>query len=172
MPDCVIASVTSEARRAVSLFFFFQAEDGIRDVAVTGVQTCALPIYVVSVLVPPLRERKEDIPGLIEHFRRKYGSKYRGGAMQFSEDVVRRFQDYDYPGNVRELENLVRRLVVLRDERFVLDELTAAISRRPAMQVPLTSGPAGGALPPANQGVVHAMPVGASSAPHSSPPPA
>src|SRR5882724_1615057 len=129
-------------------------------------------LNVVSILVPPLRERKEDIPGLIEHFRRKYGSKYRGGAMQFSEDVVRRFQDYDYPGNVRELENLVRRLVVLRDERFVLDELTAAISRRPAMQVPLTSGPAGGALPPANQGLVHAMPVGASSVAHSSPPPA
>ena len=128
-------------------------------------------LNVVSILVPPLRERKEDIPGLIEHFRRKYGSKYRGGAMQFSEDVVRRLQDYDYPGNVRELENLVRRLVVLRDERFVLDELTAAISRRPAMQVPLTSGPAGGALPPANQGVAHAMPVGASAA-QSSPPPA
>jgi len=129
-------------------------------------------LNVVSILVPPLRERKEDIPGLIEHFRRKYGSKYRGGPMQFSEDVMRRLQDYDYPGNVRELENLVRRLVVLRDERFVLDELTAAISRRPAMQVPLASGPAGGALPPANQGVMHAMPAGASSATHSSPPPA
>src|SRR4051812_25564579 len=109
-------------------------------------------LNVVSILVPPLRDRKEDIPGLIEHFRRKYGSKYRGGVMQFSEDVVRRLSEYDYPGNVRELENLVRRLVVLRDEKFVLDELAAAISRRPAMQVPLTMGPAGGALPPANQG--------------------
>ena len=109
-------------------------------------------LNVVSVVVPPLRERKEDIPGLIEHFRRKYGSKYRGGAIQFSEDVTRRLQDYDYPGNVRELENLVRRLVVLRDERFVLDELASAISRRPAQQVPLAAGSAGGALPPANQG--------------------
>src|SRR5438105_11821224 len=129
-------------------------------------------LNVVSILVPPLRERKEDIPGLIAHFRRKYGSKYRGGAMQFSEDVVRRLQDDDYPGNVRELENLVRRLVVLRDERFVLDELTSAISRRPAMQVPLASGSAGGALPPANQGVPHAMPVATSSASHPAPPPA
>jgi two-component system response regulator AtoC len=115
-------------------------------------------LNVVSVQVPPLRERKEDIPGLIEHFRRKYGSKYRGGAMQFSDEVVRRFQDYDYPGNVRELENLVRRLVVLRDERFVLDELAAAINRRPAMQVPHAMGPAGGALPPANQGLSYSTP--------------
>src|SRR5207253_6280491 len=116
-------------------------------------------LNVVSILVPSLRERKEDIPGLIEHFRRKYGSKYRGGALQFSEEVVRRLQGYDYPGNVRELENLVRRLVVLRDERFVLDELTAAISRRPAGQLPMAQGPAGGPLPPADQGHGHSTPA-------------
>ncbi|MFN2546825.1 MAG: sigma-54-dependent transcriptional regulator [Myxococcales bacterium] len=109
-------------------------------------------LNVVSVLVPPLRDRKEDIPGLIEHFRRKYGSKYRGPAIVFSDDVMRRLTEYDYPGNVRELENLVRRLVVLRDERYVLDELAAAISRRPAMPVQHQQGPAGGSLPPANQG--------------------
>jgi two-component system response regulator AtoC len=110
-------------------------------------------LNVVSVLVPPLRDRKEDIPGLIELFRRKYGSKYRQGAMLFSDEMMRRMLEYDYPGNVRELENLVRRLVVLRDEKYVLDELTAAVSRRPALQVPLQAGPAGGSLPPAGQGV-------------------
>jgi two-component system response regulator AtoC len=124
-------------------------------------------LNVVSVLVPPLRERKEDVPGLIEHFRKKYGSKYRGGAMSFSDEVMRRLTDYDYPGNVRELENLVRRLVVLRDERFVLDELQAAMSRRPALQVSHVQGPAGGSLPPAPQGQVHAH-----ASPPSVPPPA
>src|SRR2546423_5705518 len=111
-------------------------------------------LNVVSVHVPPLRDRKEDVPHLIELFRRKYGSKYKQGALQFSYEVVGRLVEYDYPGNVRELENLVRRLVVLRDERFVLDELRAAQARRPAAQTAPQAGPAGGALPPANQGQV------------------
>src|SRR5438270_8663400 len=109
-------------------------------------------LNVVSVHVPPLRDRKEDVPHLIEHFTRKYGSKYKNGAMEFSAEVTRRLLEYDYPGNVRELENLVRRLVVLRDERFVLDELRATQARRPALQPTLQAGSAGGALPPANQG--------------------
>ena len=109
-------------------------------------------LNVVSVHVPPLRDRKEDVPHLIEHFTRKYGSKYKNGAMEFSAEVTRRLLEYDYPGNVRELENLVRRLVVLRDERFVLDELKAAQARRPALQTAPQTGSAGGVLPPAGQG--------------------
>src|SRR5436305_5607315 len=108
-------------------------------------------LNVVSVQVPPLRERREDIGQLIEHFRKKYGSKYRQGAMVLCDDVMQKLLTYDYPGNVRELENLVRRLVVLRDDRFVLDELHAVAARRPALQTQSPLGSAGGALPPANQ---------------------
>jgi two-component system response regulator AtoC len=78
--------------------------------------------------------------------------------MLFSAEVMQRLTAYDYPGNVRELENLVRRLVVLRDEKYVFDELAATLSRRPAGQVAHQQGSAGGSLPPANQGVVRSTP--------------
>ena len=73
---------------------------------------------------------------------------------------------------MRELENLVRRLVVLRDERFVVDELTSAFSRRPAMQVPLATGSAGGTLPPPNQAHPYSAPANGTPqvAPASAPP--
>jgi two-component system NtrC family response regulator len=70
-------------------------------------------LNVVTVSVPPLRERKEDIPALMEHFIRKYGkenSKNIAGVTAETRDLLMR---YSYPGNVRELENIIERAVVL-----------------------------------------------------------
>jgi two-component system response regulator AtoC len=79
-------------------------------------------LNVVSVRVPPLRERKEDIPPLVQHFAAKYGNRY-GSPPEIRAEVIARFLQHGWPGNVRELENMVRRLVVLGDENAVLDEL-------------------------------------------------
>jgi transcriptional regulator with GAF, ATPase, and Fis domain len=66
---------------------------------------------VVPLTLPPLRERREDIPELVEHFVHKYAPPPR--AVHLTEELLRRLVEYDWPGNVRELENFVRRVVVL-----------------------------------------------------------
>jgi two-component system response regulator AtoC len=80
-------------------------------------------LNVVTIRVPALRERKEDIAPLVRHFVDKYRRRYKGGLERIPDDVMARFHEYDWPGNVRELENLVRRLVVLKDPAMVLGEL-------------------------------------------------
>jgi len=69
-------------------------------------------LNVVPVYVPPLRERREDIPVLIEHFLENFNSKY-GKRVRISPEALEVLMDYDWPGNVRELENTVERLVVM-----------------------------------------------------------
>ena len=83
--------------------------------------------------MPPLRERKEDIPLLVEHFLVKY--RYEPGAIPttITEDALKRLVDYDWPGNVRELENAIERAVVLsRGNPITLEHLPAPTARVPA----------------------------------------
>jgi DNA-binding NtrC family response regulator len=70
-------------------------------------------LNVISIPLPPLRERKEDIPRLVEHFLQKFGEENGRPGLQFSTEAMKRLMDYDWPGNVRELENAVERAVVL-----------------------------------------------------------
>jgi DNA-binding NtrC family response regulator len=69
---------------------------------------------VVPFTLPPLRERREDIPDLVEHFVHKYAPPSR--AVRFTEELLRRLMEYGWPGNVRELENVVRRILVLSSD--------------------------------------------------------
>ena len=71
-------------------------------------------LNVVEIRVPPLRERRDEIPALAAHFLAKFNAQY-GRKKQFSADTIARLQEYPWSGNVRELENAVRRLVVLTD---------------------------------------------------------
>jgi two-component system NtrC family response regulator len=72
-------------------------------------------LNVVPLTMPPLRERREDLPPLIEHFLLKHSRRHGRPIPRLSPAVLDRFERYDWPGNVRELENLLERLVVLTD---------------------------------------------------------
>ena len=72
-------------------------------------------LNVVPVLLPPLRERKEDIPFLAEHFLEKVSQREGFSYQGFQREVIEAFQNYSWPGNVRELENVVERMATLTD---------------------------------------------------------
>lgn len=74
---------------------------------------------VVSVHLPPLRERKEDVPALMNHFLKRYCRENGRNIKGFSAEACRRFSDYDWPGNVRELQNVIERAVVLATENVL-----------------------------------------------------
>jgi DNA-binding NtrC family response regulator len=70
-------------------------------------------LNVVTISLPPLRERKEDIPPLIEHFLAKYSRENQKAGLSISKEARDLLLNYNYPGNIRELENIVERAVVL-----------------------------------------------------------
>jgi DNA-binding NtrC family response regulator len=79
-----------------------------------------------SIQLPPLRERKEEIPILIRHFMRKLSEKYARQPMVMSEELLQACMEHSWPGNLRELENYVKRFLVLGAEQHVLAELRRA----------------------------------------------
>jgi two-component system response regulator AtoC len=81
-------------------------------------------LNVVTVQLPPLRDRRDAIPLLVDHFLRKYNEQYRKEVKQLAPDTMAVFMRYQWPGNVRELENMVKRMVVLENEQAVLEELS------------------------------------------------
>ena len=70
-------------------------------------------LNVINIALPPLRDRKEDIPLLVDHFLKKFSEENGRPGLQFSPAAMKAVMDYDWPGNVRELENAVERAVVL-----------------------------------------------------------
>lgn len=80
-------------------------------------------INVVNVHLPPLRERLEDIPLLCEYFIARHNEKFNCRAGALSHDCIARLQDYHWPGNIRQLENLTKRYVILGSEDAILSEL-------------------------------------------------
>jgi two-component system response regulator AtoC len=81
-------------------------------------------INVLSIILPPLRNRKEDIPILVEHFLQKYNRRLKMDVQGLSHETMNVFLQYQWPGNVRELENVIERALVLADGPIInVDEL-------------------------------------------------
>ncbi len=97
-------------------------------------------LNVVSVVIPPIRERKEDIPALIDYFIKKYGLENKKSIRGISDDARDLLLRYNYPGNVRELENIIERAVVLSKKGVItaadlpIPIRTAQQENRPAAQ--------------------------------------
>jgi two-component system, NtrC family, response regulator AtoC len=72
-------------------------------------------LNVIKLEVPPLRDRREDIPLLCAHFLEKYRERYQSSVQQFPKDLMESLLRYDWPGNVRQLENIVKRYLILPD---------------------------------------------------------
>ncbi|OQY16438.1 MAG: hypothetical protein B6I32_03480 [Desulfobacterium sp. 4572_20] len=81
-------------------------------------------LNVISIEVPPLRERKEDIPALTQHFMNKFCDGLRKDCIQIDDSVKEHFQKYDWPGNVRELENIMKGIIALQNTDIVYADLT------------------------------------------------
>lgn len=85
-------------------------------------------LNVITITLPPLRERKEDIPILVDHFLKMYNEKNGRSVQGFHPRAIDALMRYPWPGNIRELENVVERAVILtRDEHVMFPDLPAAI---------------------------------------------
>ena len=95
-------------------------------------------LNVVNVFVPPLRDRREEIPVFVNHFLRVYRLKYNRDVSGVSDRLMQGFVEYAWPGNVRELENMVKRIIVLQNEEAIAEEIFNAPARsdpaRPSAQ--------------------------------------
>ena len=87
-------------------------------------------LNVVRIPIPPLRERRSDIVPLAEHFLRTYSEKNALPAIGFSDEAILMLQNYSYPGNVRELENIVERAVLMARGRVVMPDHLPARAHR------------------------------------------
>ena len=89
-------------------------------------------LKVIEVTVPPLRERRAEISQLTTFFMDRYARRYNRTARELSPDLQQLFQSYEWPGNIRELENMIKRIVILQDEQLVIREIGRAARPMPA----------------------------------------
>jgi two-component system, NtrC family, response regulator AtoC len=119
-------------------------------------------IKVIEITVPALRERRDEVPTLTDFFLARYARKYNRPLRAISEELRRLFQEYEWPGNIRELENMTKRIIILQDEQLVVREIQRNMQRAAAnavVQAPVQYAMAGVGGPVSTAPVVIAPPV-------------
>jgi two-component system, NtrC family, response regulator AtoC len=89
-------------------------------------------LKVIEVTVPPLRERRGEVSHLSGFFMDRYARRYNRPVRQLAPELQALFQTYEWPGNIRELENMIKRIVILQDEQLVVREMSRAPRHAPA----------------------------------------
>jgi two-component system, NtrC family, nitrogen regulation response regulator NtrX len=100
-------------------------------------------VYVFPLVLPPLRERPEDIPALVQHFARQVAAQNNWKPIPFSAEAIQALQAHSWPGNVRELRNVVERLMLLAGDQVDADVVLAALpsaTRSPIAPFSVDSG--------------------------------
>jgi len=92
-------------------------------------------LNVVNIEIPPLRERREEIPLLCKHFLEKLGPQYGGTVSQLPKELEKLFYSFHWPGNIRELENTIKRYIVLQDAESLRAELETRMTRGISEQI-------------------------------------
>src|SRR5439155_4536627 len=104
--------------------------------------------------VPALRERRDETATLTDFFVARYSRKYNRPARPISDALRQMFLQYEWPGNIRELENMIKRVVILQDEQLVIREIERNMQRALAMAAaPVAAGAMIGAGLPGSYGV-------------------
>jgi len=108
-------------------------------------------LNVVTIHIPPLRERREEIPVFLEYFLEKYSQHYGKRPPMFSDYAVTRMMEYAWPGNIRELENLVKRYVIVGNEAQIIRELSTHKPIVASQEAPAANATVAAAVAPATQ---------------------
>jgi len=103
-------------------------------------------LNIIRIVLPPLRERRSDLPLLIQHYLGNFARQYGRHELRLERDSLRQLLGYDYPGNVRELEAILHRAVLMSDGPVISTE---------GLAEPVEPGELGGDVPPGEMGDFH-----------------
>jgi DNA-binding NtrC family response regulator len=117
-------------------------------------------LKVIELTVPALRERRDEIPALTDFFAARYSRKYNRPVRLLSDELRHLFLSYDWPGNIRELENMIKRIVVLQDEQLVIAEIQRNMQKAAAAQLAAAPIAVAGAMPVGMPAAAAPTPVG------------